>query len=606
MSLFAGLLLHRQDRYSSYRKSLLTMPPTKPNSMSLRNGRADYKSNDVHSSMAVSNESLITHHQHSWMKHILVACVVLFSMFSSAVLVLRVGTSQSTSSILIPSTTEMTRRILTTTTTTTTIITPSPHEDYSTELLFKNSSIVTGQEVDADIVHILHSLNRIGISNVCHPTSDYYAPTIPLCPSTGHNSNNNTEDGHYTHQRDGRTLYEGKRVDVDDEVRINNENEIIFLILNIVACIVCIMAVALMSCMFLGFMTLDPLDLRIQIRASVDAEVRDRASMLLPIVEQNHRLLVTLLLAEALFYESMPLLMDNLLPSWAAILMSVTVLLVFGEIIPSAFVTGPEQLRWASRLTPLMNFLLWFLHPVAAPLTWMLDTMVPPGEAEDEFYDRGELSALIKIQFEDRQKENKRIGAAGGLTPHSRTLRGSVVSPGVIGNNLSVTVAEKSRGWRNLKREIMEEVEHRRVEQLNQLQQQLHQQKQQPNHHHHNHHQNAPSSPGTSTSVASGMGVGPGGAFHHQYHNSNNSGGDYGTGGGTGTVGGGGSHRRQHRAMSIGSDNESVHSYSTPPAYEQIAPPLHQAEMNVLEGALTMKTKVRGGNDCIIMYNHFV
>jgi hypothetical protein len=455
------------------------------------------------------------------------------------------------------------------------------------------------EEEEPDIMEILEGLHRMGIPSLCHPTSDDYAPRIPRCPS-GHNNEVDIQRNNNGQER----ALEEVVVGLDEATSSSSSSsfttlttsssaagviggksgEVWFMILNILACVVCIMSVALMSCMFLGFMTLDPLDLRIQIRASVDAGVRARAAALLPIVEQNHRLLVTLLLSEALFYESMPLLMDNLLPSWAAILMSVTVLLVFGEIIPSAFVTGPEQLRWASRLTPLMNFLLWFLHPVAAPLTWMLDTMVPKGEAEDEYYDRGELSALIKIQFEDRQRENKRAGALYGLTPHSRTLRGA--SP-AIGNNISVTVAEKSRGWRNLKREIMEAVEHRRVEQLHQLQQQLHQHKQQSNHPHHHHHhgQQVPSSPGGGSSATSAIGAGPGGgAFHHHpFHSSSNSGGDYG---------GVGHHRRTGRAMSIGSDTDSVHSYSTPPAYEQIAPPLHQAEMNVLEGALTMKTKV--------------
>jgi len=41
----------------------------------------------------------------------------------------------------------------------------------------------------------------------------------------------------------------------------------------------------------------------------------------------------------------------------------------------------------------------------------------------------------------------------------------------------------------------------------------------------------------------------------------------------------------------MGSDHDSVQSFVTPPAYEQIAPPLHQAEVKMVEGALSMKTK---------------
>ena len=33
------------------------------------------------------------------------------------------------------------------------------------------------------------------------------------------------------------------------------------------------------------------------------------------------------------------------MPAWAAVGLSVSFLLVFGEILPSAIITGPEQLR---------------------------------------------------------------------------------------------------------------------------------------------------------------------------------------------------------------------------------------------------------------------
>jgi Cyclin M transmembrane N-terminal domain len=315
--------------------------------------------------------------------------------------------------------------------------------------------------------------------------------------------------------------------------------------INIVGSIFCVFAVALMSSMFLGFMTLDPLDLRIKIRASVDSEERENAAKLLPLVEDHHRLLVTLLLVDAVFYETMPLFLDNLFPSWLAILLSVTVLLVVGEIIPSAIFTGPQQLRLASQMTPLMSFFLKVLYPLAAPLIWLLNSMVPPEDPEEEAYNREEMSALVRIQYEEREEARRTVNFTGlvpttGKAPNrkSHAPRGPAVGP-VKGPGNVLTVTDKSRGWRNLKREIMEAVEQR----------------------HHDSQNNHFLSTNSSTSSP----------VHHTFH-------DRG-------------HRR-NRSPSIGSDHESIHSISTGPAYEQIAPPLHQAEVKMVEGALTMKTKV--------------
>ena len=53
-------------------------------------------------------------------------------------------------------------------------------------------------------------------------------------------------------------------------------------------------------------------------------------------------MLVTLLLCNAGAMEALPLSLDKLLPSWAAIVSSVTGVLFFGEIIPQALCTGPN------------------------------------------------------------------------------------------------------------------------------------------------------------------------------------------------------------------------------------------------------------------------
>lgn len=82
------------------------------------------------------------------------------------------------------------------------------------------------------------------------------------------------------------------------------------------------------------------------------------AATLLPLVERthpHHRLLVTLLLCNSVFNEALPLFLDKLVPSWAAVLVSVTAVLFFGEIIPSAIFTGPNKLFIAASFAGLVS-----------------------------------------------------------------------------------------------------------------------------------------------------------------------------------------------------------------------------------------------------------
>ena len=211
-----------------------------------------------------------------------------------------------------------------------------------------------------------------------------------------------------------------------------------YVIINATGATLCVAFVALISCMFLGFLTLDELDLQIKTRAAIDLNERVYAAALLPIVRQHHRLLVTLLLLNAIAYEALPLFLDNLVPSWAAILLSVTFLLIFGEVIPSAIFTGPDQLRLASHLVPLIRASLFLLWPIATPIVKLLDYLVPHDE-EDDLYHRGELSALIKIQHEEREAKKARENRHLGIPKRN--------------------INSDSRSWRAFKKEIMEAVQ---------------------------------------------------------------------------------------------------------------------------------------------------
>lgn len=211
-----------------------------------------------------------------------------------------------------------------------------------------------------------------------------------------------------------------------------------FLIYNIVGSLLCVAMVAVISGLFLGLLTLDALDLQIIQRASLDEDERLYATTLLPVIKNRHQILVTLLLMNALAYEALPIFLDSLVPSWVAVLLSVTFVMVFGEILPSGICMGPNQLYIGYQMVPLMKIFLWIFHPVAQPMARLLDYLTDSGDEHDHgAYNRSELSALIRIQHE--AELNLR-----GTTRLSRVLKKD---------------RRRDQTWAALKAEILERVQ---------------------------------------------------------------------------------------------------------------------------------------------------
>jgi CBS domain containing-hemolysin-like protein len=192
-----------------------------------------------------------------------------------------------------------------------------------------------------------------------------------------------------------------ERVLVSAEELEEDSSEMLTTLLNLLAALACVTTAALAAGLTLGLLGLDPLMLLIKQRAGETPEERQMATDLLPIVKQHHLLLVTLLLMNASSNEALPIFLEALVPSSVAVLLSVTLVLFFGEIIPSAVFTGPDQLKIASRLSPLVKTCMFVLYPVAGPIAKLLDYILHDDE-EHEAYNRGELSALIRIQYEER------------------------------------------------------------------------------------------------------------------------------------------------------------------------------------------------------------
>ena len=76
--------------------------------------------------------------------------------------------------------------------------------------------------------------------------------------------------------------------------------------------------------------------------------LRDRwAARVLPLLKNHNLLLVTLVLGNAAAMQTLPIFFDRIVPTYLAIILSVTAILFFGEIFPQALCTGPHRLAIA-------------------------------------------------------------------------------------------------------------------------------------------------------------------------------------------------------------------------------------------------------------------
>lgn len=106
-------------------------------------------------------------------------------------------------------------------------------------------------------------------------------------------------------------------------------------------------------------------------------------------------MLVTLLLMNASAGEYMPLALSKMVKEYLAIIISMTGVLIFGEIVPQALCTGPSQTKIAYYMCPVVQVFMWITAPITWPIAWLLDKMM--GEHEIARFSNDQLKNLILL-----------------------------------------------------------------------------------------------------------------------------------------------------------------------------------------------------------------
>ena len=88
-----------------------------------------------------------------------------------------------------------------------------------------------------------------------------------------------------------------------------------------------------------GLLKLNPLEIdkKCQSRSQIESS---QANKLAPLIRRHHLLLVSMLLVHTTAMELLPLALNNLVPPVVAVLLSVALVLLAGEILPAIVLAG--------------------------------------------------------------------------------------------------------------------------------------------------------------------------------------------------------------------------------------------------------------------------
>jgi len=212
--------------------------------------------------------------------------------------------------------------------------------------------------------------------------------------------------------------------------------------------LLCVVGAALAAGLTMGLVSIDPMEMEIIVKTEdkdmVEASAKQKlkkdqaaAERILPLIHDHHLLLVTLLLMNSIANEALPLFLDQIVPSWLAVVLSVSLVLMFGEIIPSAVFTGSEQLTMAARFSGLVGAFMFVLTPVSWPIAKLLDHVL--GADHKGRYNFAELRAIVsmhaglriggeeedQVVFQGHDSEEQ--GIIYSLQPHNFTSESVVV-----------------------------------------------------------------------------------------------------------------------------------------------------------------------------------
>ena len=194
-------------------------------------------------------------------------------------------------------------------------------------------------------------------------------------------------DSNHLHIHCGGALFEAKE---------HLEDEIPTVLLDIGISIILILMAGVASGLTIGLLSLDPVTLNV-LQSSDFSSPKEKlyAQRILPLIENRNLLLVTLLVLNAFALETLPIFLDKLIPSTLAVVVSVIVVLFFGEIIPQALCMR-YGLAIGGNTAYAVRILVLILLPITYPISKILD-FVLTNKTQTYVLKRAHLKELLHL-----------------------------------------------------------------------------------------------------------------------------------------------------------------------------------------------------------------
>ncbi|KAF9530096.1 hypothetical protein CPB83DRAFT_851556 [Crepidotus variabilis] len=144
----------------------------------------------------------------------------------------------------------------------------------------------------------------------------------------------------------------------------------------------------------LGYMSLDETQLNV-LSISGTPEQRMYAAKIIPVRKNGHLLLVTLLLANMIVNETLPVIAENAMGGGLqAVIISTVLIIIFAEIIPQSLFTR-HGLYLGAKMAGVTRVLIYTVGILAWPIAKLLEFVL--GSHHGIIYRRGELKELIAM-----------------------------------------------------------------------------------------------------------------------------------------------------------------------------------------------------------------
>ena len=134
----------------------------------------------------------------------------------------------------------------------------------------------------------------------------------------------------------------------------------------------------------MGCMSLDATTLEVKARTAKTSLERRQARTLLGFVKRKHLVLVSVIIVNMAVNEALPVFLDRLVPTFASILISTTLVVLVGEVLPSAIFTGKDQIRLTNKLLPVLRATIMLTLCISYPLSKFLDNHLHTDDDDEE------------------------------------------------------------------------------------------------------------------------------------------------------------------------------------------------------------------------------